>query len=329
LLHIHNGDSSADTAKLSTLPGEHFAFREALIEGPTPAGLDQAEWLRVRADHLAEGYGENAQQIERDLVEQQRKLLTVADHEETVLWFEHDLFCQVNLIYLLDWFAKHGLGKTKLSLVCIGEFPGKRNFRGLGELDAAELASLFPDRQPVTPEQLDLATSAWTAYCASEPTGIQTLLQTDTSALPFLAAALTAHLKRFPSSQNGLGRVEQTSLELISGGGTNFATLFRSFIEREPTYGLGDAQLWLALRRMSEAPQPLIEISADGATVDAHPPELHKSEFAITDIGRSVLKGDADFIALNDINLWLGGVQLAGDLKIWRWDYKSQRVAQT
>ncbi len=328
MLHIHNGDSSADTAKQSTLPGEHFAFREALIEGPTPAGLDQAEWLRVRASHLAENHGENAEQIERDLAEQQRKLSTVADQEETVLWFEHDLFCQVNLIYLLDWFVKNKLEKTKLNLICIGEFPGKRNFRGLGELNAAELASLFPDRQPVTQEQLDLATAAWNAYCSSDPTEIQTLLQTDTSALPFLADALTAHLKRFPSSKNGLGRVEQTSLELISGGVTDFAGLFRSFIESEPTYGFGDSQLWLALRRLSEAQQPLIENSTDGATVEDQSPELHKSEFAITDVGRSVLNGDADFVALNGIDLWLGGVHLADDRHIWRWDEKSQRVEQ-
>ena len=327
MIHIHNGDSSADTARLSTLPGEHFAFREALIEGPTPAGLDQTEWLRVRASHLAD-YGENPEKVERDLEEQQRKLSTVAEHKETVLWFEHDLFCQSHLIYLLDWFVKNNVEKTNLSLICIGQFPGKKNFRGLGELNAAELASLFPDRRPVTPQQLDLATSAWNAYSSSDPTEIQTLLQTDTSALPFLAAALMAHLKRFPSSENGLGGVEQTSLELISVGPTGFTSLFHSFIEKEPTYGFGDAQLWLALRRMSKAQHPLIEIIAGGAEGDQQTPALHKSEFAITDTGRSVLNGDADFVALNGIDLWLGGVHLADDGNMWRWDNESQRVGQ-
>ena len=328
MLHIHNGDASGDTAKLSTLPGEHFVFREALIEGPTPAGLDQAEWLKVRAGHLADGYGENPEEVERDLAEQQRQLTTVSAHDETVLWFEHDLFCQLCLIYLLDWFGKNNSRKTRLSLICIGVFPGKINFRGLGELNAAELESLFPHRQPVTEQQLDLATSAWNAYCSSDPTEIQTLLQTDQSALPFLSAALTAHLKRFPSSENGLGRVEQTSLELIAAGATDFASLFRSFIEREPVYGLGDAQLWLALRRMSEVQQPLIEISVGGAKVEKQIPEFHKAEFAITDTGRSVLNADTDFIAQNGIDHWLGGVHLGNDQTLWRWNDKSQRLEQ-
>lgn len=325
MLHIHNGDSSADIAKLSTLPGEHFAFREALIEGPTPSGLDPAEWLRVRADHLGEGYGENAEQIKRDLADQERKLSTVAEHEEIILWFEHDLFCQLHLVYLLDWFVKNKLEKRKFSLICIREFPGKKGFRGLGELNPDELASLFPARQPVNQQLFDLATSAWKAYSSSDPTEIQSLLQTDTSTLPFLAAALTAHLKRFPSSRNGLGRVEQTSLELISGGANDFASLFSLFIEKEPIYGLGDSQLWLALLRMSQVQQPLVEITAGGATA-GEKPEFYTSAFAITDIGRSVLNGAADFVALNGIDLWLGGVHLASDSKVWRWNQRTQTI---
>ena len=36
MLHIHNGDSSADTLREAGFPGTHFAFREALTSGPTP-----------------------------------------------------------------------------------------------------------------------------------------------------------------------------------------------------------------------------------------------------------------------------------------------------
>ena len=94
MLHIHNGDSSANIAKQSSLPGEHFAWREALIEGPTPAGLEGEEWRRVRARHLSEAYGVDFQECERGLLAQENKLAAFSDHDEVVLWFEHDLFCQ-------------------------------------------------------------------------------------------------------------------------------------------------------------------------------------------------------------------------------------------
>jgi hypothetical protein len=99
MLHIHNGDSSANIARQSSLPGEHFAWREALIDGPTPAGIRGPEWLRLRAQHLTEFYGEDPGETETALRIQEEKLASYPEHDEVILWFEHDLFCQTNLIY--------------------------------------------------------------------------------------------------------------------------------------------------------------------------------------------------------------------------------------
>src|SRR6266576_2054770 len=123
MLHIHNGDSSAGTAKKTSIPGEHLAWREALVCGPAPGGLTEQNFLDVRARHLAEAYGARADKCAFELRAQHEALAAYSDHEEVVLWFEHDLFCQVQLIYLLHWFAGREPGPTKLSLVCIGDFP--------------------------------------------------------------------------------------------------------------------------------------------------------------------------------------------------------------
>ncbi len=327
MLHIHNGDCTANIAKQASLPGEHFAFREALIEGPTPARLSSADWRRLRARHLSGAYGVDQKKCEQELLEQEETLRKSREHDEVVLWFEHDLFCQVNLIYVLDWFARNTPDRAKLSLICINDFPGRNNFRGLGELSADELTSLFPSRQLVTQQQLELAASAWTAYQSTHPTDIESLLEKDSSALPFLAAAMKAHLKRFPSIRNGLGQVENRGLEFIHSGSKRFEELFFRFGNAEPLYGMGDAQFWLALSRMRKTTQPLVEIrngTDDEAelTGDA----IGKAEFEITDLGEAVLNGDADFVALNGIEVWLGGVYLSGDNNIWRWDAQNQRL---
>src|SRR5450432_2266195 len=114
MLHIHNGESSANTLKESTIQGEQFAFRDALIGGPTPARVAGDEWRQLRAAHLSESYGVNREDCELGLRRQAELLSRYADHDEVVLWFEHDLFCQLNLIYLLDWFHSRDLGETKL-----------------------------------------------------------------------------------------------------------------------------------------------------------------------------------------------------------------------
>jgi hypothetical protein len=101
MLHIHNGDSSANTLKESAIAGQHLAFREALCAGPVTQGCANEEWLEVRARFLADDYAVDFARCRDDLIRQQEALARIPEHEEVVLWFEHDLFCQIHLIYLL------------------------------------------------------------------------------------------------------------------------------------------------------------------------------------------------------------------------------------
>ena len=326
MLHIHNGDSAAETAKRSDLPGEHLAWREALVCGPAPGGLSEVEFRRVRAKHLADAYGVSFEKCENELYEQEEVLARFYDHEEVVLWFECDLFCEIQLIYLLDWFARRDLRQTKLSLICIAEFPGIEAFHGLGQLNEAQLASLFPQRQNVTAAQLQLGSKAWAAYSSSNPKEIESLLDSDLSALPFLKSALLKHLRRFPSTDNGLGRIGNVGLELIAKGFGNFRSLFPAFVRREPEYGFGDAQLYFELKRLTNASAPLLKVSGgvDRAKMDAA--QMLLSSFEITEHGKAVLAGDQDFVVSNGIDHWLGGVHLEGNEAQWRWEERAQEL---
>ncbi len=327
MLHIHNGDASAEIAKQSTLPGEHFAWREALIDGPTPANVKGDEWRKLRANHLSNTYEIGFNEVENELRSQEQKLSTSSEHDEVILWFEHDLFCQVNLLYLLDCFAQRELGKTKLSLIFVGEFPGVPNFRGLGELSPEQIGSLFPKRQEVSLAQLTIARAAWDAYCSPDPAMIETLLKTDTSAMPFLNQAFRLHLERYPSVSNGLGRIQNRSLEFIQSGLHKFAEMFGRFVQVESSYGLGDAQFWLALKQMADARQPLLKTDNGGSSNGKLGPEgFSRVTFELTDAGAEVLSRQSDFVELNGVDLWLGGVHLSGKKDLWRWDDRSQQL---
>jgi len=143
MLHILNGSSTEQTLRQTSIAGDLFSFRDALIAGPASEDLDEISWCRTRAEHLSEDYGVSKDESERDLLLQTEMLGSFAKHDEIVLWFEHDLFCQLNLLYLLNWFGNVETGKTKLSLINVGAFPGKEHFRGIGELNADELACIY------------------------------------------------------------------------------------------------------------------------------------------------------------------------------------------
>ena len=325
MLHIHNGDSTADTLREVGFPGEHFAFREALAMGPAPQGLTKDAWLEVRANHLVEETELDAIEIRQELAQLDASLANISGHEEIILWFEHDLFCQINLAYLLDHFARRGVGLARLSLICIGEFPGSPNFRGLGELTAGQLASLFDTRHEATAAELSLAQKAWEAYRSPDPHSLERLLAEDTSALPFLHGALELHLARYPSVHNGLGRTENKLLSLIAGGNTKFGSLCPAFFNAEPAYGLGDSRIWRDLKRVAEAAQPLIQLAGFDAKPGAS--RLH-AVCSITETGQRVIEGQADFVEINGIDLWLGGVHLRAD-NLWRWDKQQMLVRAT
>jgi len=307
------------------MPGEHLAWREALICGPIVSGLTEVEWRTLRARHLAEAYDLKFEDCEKGLREQRESLSRFSDHEEVVLWFEHDLFCQLHLIYLLDWFARQELGTTSLSLICVGSFPGIDDFRGLGQLDSEQLASLFPERHPVMPAEFTLASKAWAAFSSPDPHEIATLLAEDSAMLPFLQPALRKHLERFPSAQNGLGLIENKALELIAHGASQFVELFPAFGKVAPTYGLGDAQFWLLLRQLADVAQPILTTSNGDSHIPTSRSDFIKTSFALTEKGQSVLRGEDDYIALNGIDTWLGGVHLQGK-EVWRWHEKKEEL---
>jgi hypothetical protein len=321
MLHIHNGDSTAGMMREAGFPGQHFAFREALASGPTPQGLSKDQWIEVRATYLTGEDEADHAEIKRDLAAMASLLANIDGHEEVILWFEHDLFCQINLVYLLDLFARQPARQSRLSLICIGEFPGITNFRGLGQLTAPQMASLFDTRHIITEAELSLGQRAWAAYCSPDPRNIERLLSLDTSALPFLRGALGQHLMRFPSVRNGLSAAENKLLGFIADGISNCGSLCQAFFDAEPAYGLGDTQILHDLQHLADAAQPLIQL--DGVDDAARSAAWLRAKCSITETGQRVLAGQADFIELNGIDLWLGGVHLSND-HLWRWDEQQQ-----
>ena len=148
----------------------------------------------------------------------------------------------------------------------------------------------------------------------------------DLSPLPFLKTALVKHLRRFPSTDNGLGRIGNVVLDLIAKGYSNFRSLFPAFAMREPEYGFGDAQLYLELKRLSDVSTPLLTLSADGNRAAMDLAQMLLCNFEITKYGQAVLAGHGDFVRSNGIDQWLGGVHLQGNEALWRWDEQAQEL---
>ncbi|OMF37333.1 RNA polymerase subunit sigma-24 [Paenibacillus sp. FSL H8-0548] len=322
MLHIVNGDSVADTLRETGIQGDILVWREIYTEGPVFLQPELPENRKARGDFLEQALGIPLKEWCSSSEAQEKQLADFHLHEDIVLWFEHDLFDQTMLSYLLHWFSQHLEDKTRLHLLSINEYPGIPLFHGLGQLSAAQLSTLVGTWQEISTEQLLLGHKAWEAYTSSTPEAIVSLLEEDTSALPFLHDALRIHLARFPSVHNGLGIIEQTTLELLTKGIDTPLQLFQQTSDKHHMLGMGDIQYWLCLRRLSLGSHPLLSIEGDGKFPGLHdsPEHFLQSKVKLTELGTTVVKGHKNWISLNGIYQWYGGVLLKGDQPSWRWN---------
>ncbi len=294
MIHIHNGDVVAQLASRSGIPGEHVAYRESLVTGAVVPG---DEWIESRAHALAARYNEDLLRTRTAILEQEQFLNDAPSRgEEIVLWFEHDLFCLVHLIHLLQ-----RLGDARLSVVWCP--------KPLSENDESGLSLLFESRSAVTPSMMKTARDAWRAYTSPDADALNAFLERDTPELPFLREGFTLHASRFPSTRNGLGALEQHALELIATGTSDFGSLFDVLSVREPRYGFGDSEILQILQTISWCAVPLI-------TLNGTPP---KAILTITPAGMNVIGAEVDNLTVNDPDTWLGGVHLRKE-NVWRFD---------
>jgi hypothetical protein len=327
MLHVTNGDSAAGTIRRSGVEGEVLSWRDVLHDGPVPAGVTDAELREVRARFLADrgwaAYGDALQDFEaRD----GRLARALEGGEPVVLWFEHDLYDQLQLLQLLDRLAEEGAGGG-VEMICIGEFPGVERFLGLGQLTPEQMGSLWERREPVRGGQLELGRRAWAAFRSPDPTSLEGLLREDTAALPFLAAALRRHLEEFPATGSGLSRTEHQVVECLASGVRSPLKLFRAMQDMEEAPHLGDDSFWWILEGLRSGPRPLLRTD-DGAPVgDPSDRDARERVLSLTDDGHRVRRAEADWIALRGgIDRWLGGAHLRGPEPRWRWDAEAGRL---
>ena len=130
-LHVTNGDATVPGLRGTGLARSILTWRDVLHEGPVP-DVPDAELRRIRARFL-EGDGAADLGTEAEFAERDRLL---AEHREGeyVLWFEADLYDQLQLVQILARLGALGVSADQITLICIGEHLGIAHFGGLGQL---------------------------------------------------------------------------------------------------------------------------------------------------------------------------------------------------
>ena len=236
--NILNGDSLAYSFPDTKIEGDIIVVREGLIDGNL-SGDNLDDFWQSRAKYI----GLTEAEYHNDIVKEFEKIMKAPDNSEFNLWFEYDLFCQVNMWFVISIINSLSI-KKKVYVVYTSylDRTSKQFWNGFGPANSLELTICFADRTPLNNDDLQLGRDLWTAYKSGNLEELIRLAENQSPAFPYLQEVIKAHVARVPKD-GAKGRPEKVIEDIINNISTDFHTVCKEFWSRESIYGFGDTQL--------------------------------------------------------------------------------------
>jgi hypothetical protein len=289
LLHITNGDSFTQRLGNLRLKGDVITWREMLCEGPTLTNVGSESFWKTRFEFLNKNYKVSKSSFIEKTLKEYRSLCNHKQQDQIVLWFEYDLFCQVNMLAVISWLKTHRK-YAEITLVCSGKEDSSDKLYGLNELSDEQLLKRYENKVVLKQDDIEYADYVWQLYCSDNPMRLENLTDFKNYQFDYLSEAVTSHLHRFPSIKNGLNAMENNILQLsLDKNLKDKKELLDTVLKNQGTLGFGDSQYERAISRL----KPLFN--------SFNPVEL-------TQKGKSILEGQTNYYAnIQDNNVYLGG----------------------
>jgi hypothetical protein len=316
-LIITNGDSAAELLHGAGKRGTILPWQDVLHEGPVvPGPLEGCS--AERATYLARRFRLPPGEVAATFSERDRIVRGHADFDRIELWFEHDLYDQLQLIQVLSCFA--GAGRHEgVFLIQADDF--------LGAQRPETILRFANGARGLTEEDLALGASVWADVTAPTPRALAVRSKISETRLPFLTPALVRFLEELPAPATGLGRTEAAILSGIASGESSPRRLFHRAFEQEEAAFMGDASFFHLIDDLASSGVPLIAGIAPPESPEDDRERFDGADLRLTLAGEAVLTGEEDHVALSAIDRWWGGTRLHGPA-IWRYDRGAQTLIE-
>lgn len=286
LLHITNGDSFTERLRQLDFKGDIITWREMLCEGKTETNVGSESFWKTRFEFLHKNYNVSKSWFVEKTLKEYRSLCNHKQQDQIILWFDHDLFCQVNLLAVISW-LKSNRRHADISLVSNDPGMGQKS---LSEMSDEALRERYDTRRHLSQDDIEYADYVWQLYCSDNPIRLENLTDYENYSFNHLSDAVRLHLRRFPSIRNGLNETENHILQrsLLEKPKSKKA-LIRQLLTEEQDLGFGDSQY----ERMVARLRPLFD---------------SLSPVRLSAQGKAVLEGKTSYYAsLRDTESYLGG----------------------
>ncbi len=316
-----NGDTAADLLTEAGKDAVIEPWRDCLHLGPVPFTKSDKELRHIRAKFLSDDFDSDEGEILAGMAARDGLIGLHEKFGQIELWFEHDLYDQLQLIQILDMLANAGR-KRDVSLIQASVYLGMQTPETILDLASESVdvdGDMFADAQRV-----------WRAFREDTPVEFADCLDDEFAKLPYLNKAIARMLEELPGS-DGLSRTERQMLYCISRGINRPGPLFARTMVMEEAVFWGDTGFFEVLSNLADGPDPLIKGLSEPFTPGLLQDDDRRKAFITGDIGLTdaalaVLRGEQDNTDLNPIDRWIGGTRVTND-NLWRWNSETTKLS--
>lgn len=238
IYNILNGDSLAYSFPDTKIEGDVIVVREALIDGDL-SGDNVHDLWQSRAKYMGLAETEYHSKVVKEL----EKIRNAPDNSAFNLWFEYDLFCQVNMWFVISIISSLPIKKKVFAVyTSYLDKTSKQFWNGFGSANPDELKVCYADKILFSEADINFGKNLWEAYKEGKLEELTDLSKNQSLAFPYLQEVVKAHVDRFPKDGTK-GRPEKVIEDITKNISTDFHKVFKEFWNRESIYGFGDSQL--------------------------------------------------------------------------------------
>ena len=239
IYHVLPGDSIVEEFSKTGIDGETIVCREAFILGPIDGATPEEFWDE-RSNFILSEYGEDEIDYHEKVADELEQLSALGAGDEVNLWFEYELFCQVNLWFCISQLAAGGADLYRVAPVVVSS---EDRWKGFGQLSSEDLKTCFEARTRLTAEDIKLGVDLWEKYRRRDTAGLLLHADTISPSFPYLSEIAEA-----------AARIETGPISIVrqirSEGMADPEAVFVEFSKRAGVYGLGDQQVYRMLDQL-------------------------------------------------------------------------------
>jgi hypothetical protein len=243
IFHVLPGDATVSDFENTGLGGGVVVCREALVDGNVRATSLEEFW-KIRSEFIENEHDSDTDSYYRRVASEFEKLLDLAAGTEVNLWFEYELFCQVNM-----WFCINLLRGADAKIFRVAPVTRAKDeiWKGFGRMPVEELRECFAKRIEFVSKDRELGEKLWQAYLNGDHEKLDELGDAKSECFPYLREVCTAAMEKS-------FKPEQILEEIKASGVEDFGEIFAKFSDRAGVYGFGDSQVQGLLSRVSDGP---------------------------------------------------------------------------